>query len=325
MRRTLIAFVLLSVPLVGPGRAQAQGGIQAEEECCPLLLVPVGARAGALGGAITARAGADAVFVNPAGLARLRRNLFVIHHSDVGVQAQIDAFSLLLAGASSTVGVSYQLFDLGQVPSTDPTGQPTGELSFRDHLLVASFATGLGPGFSAGIGYKLFQNRIDCTGLCGGEESVATTHAADLGVRYNPAWHPALELGAAVINVGFPLRVEPDARSDAFPSRLHVGAAYDLLSLVRDDSLAALRLSLDLQDQLRDPGSPGLAVGFELDMQRVVFLRAGYAPGEGLGTGAAVGIELRYDRFDIAVARSFLNSILEADSEPFQVSFGLHF
>jgi hypothetical protein len=94
----------------------------------------------------------------------------------------------------------------------------------------------------------------------------------------------------------------------------------------RADERVALRLMTDVQDVLREPGDPTtLAVGLELDVQRAVFLRAGYAPGEGLGTGAAVGVELRYDRFDIAVARSFVNSQLAADTEPFQVSFGLNF
>jgi hypothetical protein len=114
-------------------------------------------------------------------------------------------------------------------------------------------------------------------------------------------------------------------QADPLPGRIHVGAAYDVLGAVAADERVALRLTTDVQDVLREPGDPTVAVGLELDVQRSVFLRAGYAPGEGLGTGAAVGVELRYDRFDIAVARSFVNSQLAADTEPFQVSFGLNF
>ena len=145
-------------------------------------------------------------------------------------------------------------------------------------------------------------------------------------MRYSPTWARSLELGLAVLNLGSKLQVENKDQSDHLPARLHVGAAYDVLGLVQGDSTIALRVLLDVHDDIRDPGSSLTpSFGMELDMQRLIFLRAGYTPGEGTGTGAAVGVGIRYERIDIAVARSFVNSILEADSEPFQVSFGLYF
>ena len=322
----LAASVALLVALAPPAAAQEIGDPTSDAECCLHLLVPVGARASALGGAVTARSGADAVFRNPAGLAAIEGSQFLIHHSDdTTVDVQVDAFSLLFTPFSSAVGISYQLFDRGEIETTDRTGQPTGELRLRDHLVVASFALPLGGGLSAGVNYKVFQQRIDCTGLCGGQENVGTTQAADVGLRYAPAWSPGFEMGLAVVNAGFALQVVNFEQSDAFPARIHLGVVYDLLSPVPTEAMVALRLALDARDRLSDPGEPTVAVGLELDVQEAVFLRAGYAPGEGLGTGAAVGLELRYDRFDIGVSRSFANSLLEADEEPFQVSFGLHF
>ena len=317
---------------IGPGptplAAQETGpDPQNQQECCLLLLVPMGARASALGGSITALGGADAVFRNPAGLAAVRGGRFLIHHSDVTVDEQIDAFSLLFTPFSSTFGVSYQLFDKGEIETTDETGQVTGELSLRDHLLVGSFAVELLAGVSVGMSYKFFQQRIDCTGLCGGEQNVATTQAADFGLRWSPRWHQPLEVGDFQCGgcAGFALQVINDAQSDPFPGRIHVGVAYDVLGAAAIDSLVSLRVAVDARDRLADPGSPTLAYGVELDLDEAVFLRAGYAPGEGLGTGAAVGLELRYDRFNIGVSRSFVNSTLEADGEPFQVSLGLNF
>lgn len=330
--RSAAGVVLLAataLALFAPVQASAQeapgSGSSGGPECCLLLLIPVGARASALGGAITAMAGPDAVFRNPAGLSEIDGGRFLIHHSDMTVDEQLDAFSLLFTPFSSTVGISYQLFDKGEIETTDPTGQPTGELTLRDHLVVASFAVPLGGGLSAGLSYKVFQQRIDCTGLCGGAENVATTQAADVGVRWNPVWNPALEVGFSVVNAGFALQVVNAEQSDPFPGRIHLGVAYDVLRTVPTDSLLALRLAVDARDQLSNPGSPVLAYGVELGVQRAVFLRAGYTPGEGLGTGAGVGLELRYDRFDIGVSRSFVNSSLEADGEPFQVSLGLNF
>ncbi len=323
----LVGLVLTSAAgSIAPAPARAQGGGPSELECCLLLLVPVGARASALGGAVTARSGVDAVFRNPAGLAELEGGRFVIHHSDnATLDVQTDAFSLLFAPYSITLGISYQLFDKGEIETTDPTGQTTGELRYRDHLVVASFATSLGGGMSAGLNYKVFQERVDCTGLCGGEEYAATTQAVDLGVRWSPTWHPALELGLSVTNAGFDLQVINAGDSDPFPARLHMGVAYDVLANAPSAEGVALRLAVDARDQLSDLGSPTLAYGAELGIQEAVFLRAGYARGEGLGTGAAVGLELRYDRFNIGVSRSFVNSALEGGSEPFQISMGLVF
>lgn len=322
-------LVLAGAAALAPASGAAQEidpGGSGQAECCLHLLVPVGARASALGGAITARGGADAVFRNPAGLAAVTGSEFVIHHSDdTTVDVQVDAFSLLFTPFSATIGISYQLFDRGEIKTTDQTGQPTGELSLRDHLVVASFALPLGAGFSAGVNYKVFQQRIDCTGLCGDQENVGTTQAADFGIRYVPPWYPALALGLSIDNAGFALQVVNFEQSDKFPGRIHFGVVYNLLAATPTDSLLGLRVAVDARDRLSDPGAPVLSYGLELDVQQAVFLRAGYTPGEGLGTGAAVGLELRYDRFDVGVSRAFANSLLEADEEPFQISLGLHF
>lgn len=326
LRRWSGTVAALAALLPGNGAAaQGEPDPDRSQECCLLLLVPVGARSSATGGALTARTGPDAVFVNPAGLAGLGSNMFVVHHSDNSLAAQIDAFSFLVTPLSSTIGLSYQLFDIGEQKTTDTSGQEIGELSLRDHLFVASFATNIAAGLSGGVSYKFFQQRIDCTGDCGGAESRGTTHGVDVGLRFTPLWHPELELGLAVVNAGFPLQMVNEAQADPFPARVHVGIGYDVVGAFRQDSLLAVRVLLDVRDSLLQAQDAVASFGVEVDMQRTVFLRAGYAPGEGLGTGAAVGLELRYDRFDVAVARSFVNSSLEADTEPFQVSFGLHF
>jgi hypothetical protein len=304
----------------GPGDDDPPGGL----ECCPLLLVPVGARASAMGGSTTALPGPGAAFRNPAGLADVDGGRFVIHHLDnVSINTQVEAFSLLVSPLGMTLGFSYQLFDKGDHPTIDPSGIPTGELALRDHLFVASLGFPLASGLSGGISYRYFQERIDCTGQCAGEESRTAMRAVDVGVRYSPRWEPALNFGLALVNMGAGV-VGDGPGSNPLPSRLHIGVAYDLLERLDMEYDVALRLALDARDRLLDLGSPTLVFGLELDVQQAVFLRAGYVPGQGLGTGAAVGLELRYDRFDVAVSRSFVNSQLGADTDPFQVSFGLN-
>ncbi len=326
----ILLFLALGSTLLAPAvfdAAAAQGSDDAppRPECCPLLLVPVGARASALGGSNTALPGSGAAFRNPAGLAAIEGGRFVIHHLDnVSINTQVEAFTLLLSPLGVTLGLSYQLFDKGDHPTIDPSGIPTGELALRDHLLVASLGVPLPGGLAGGISYRYFQERIDCTGQCGGEESTSATGAVDIGMLYSPSWEPALAVGIALVNMGPGIVVEDRPESNPLPSRIHLGLAYDLLDRLDMEYDIAFRVALDVRDRLLDLGSTKLVVGLELDVQQAVFLRAGYVPGQGLGTGAAVGLELRYDRFDVAVSRSFVNSQLGADTDPFQVSFGLN-
>ncbi len=293
-------------------------------ECCLPLLLPVGARSIALGRALTATASPDAVFSNPAGLAGLDGGHLMVHHTDVAAQG--NAFSLLLTPQDvGTIGVSYALVDFGEIEHTDDRGQTIGAITLRHHVLVASYATWLGRAFAAGFNYKLYQFRIGCRGTCGGEQVTATTHAVDIGVRLHPERYPSLQFGAAVVNVGFPLQVINAQQADPLPIRGRIGAAYELLHHLRPQEGLGLWWSLDLVDEWYEPGAPRLSTGLELAVGEAIFLRTGFVPGDGVGTGAAIGIGVHYDRFTVSVARSFASSPLEAVEEPMQFSFGLRF
>lgn len=328
MRRTALALAALigwqALP-APPGALGQTSEETPENECCLVLLIPVGARSVALGGTLASRAAADAVFRNPAGLASLTGDAFFVHHSEQEFASTSDAFSLLLTpGDVGAVGLSYQLFDHGEIETRDPNNQATGLLVLRDHLLVVSFATELLAGLSAGVNYKLFHNRIDCSGACLGLEVASTTHGMDAGVRYQPIWLDALELGASVMNAGLPLRRVEEEASEPMPTRVHVGAAYEVLRQLQAVDALALWLSVEVTDEWRDPGSPTTAFGAELGVGDMVFLRAGYVPGEGLGTGGAVGLGLQYESLTLALGKPF-ETTLTPEEEPFQVTFGFVF
>jgi hypothetical protein len=80
----------------------------------------------------------------------------------------------------------------------------------------------------------------------------------------------------------------------------------------------------DVVDPARRPGEPLGNIGLELSFQETLFLRGGYGGSSGFAGGGAVGVGLRYNRFDVAVAKSFVSSPLD-DSEPVQVTFGIRF
>jgi hypothetical protein len=318
MRALALALAVALLGASPPWRAPLAAQ---DQECCLLLLVPVGARASGLSGAVTARGGTDAMYRNPAGLAALEGSAFFLHHADRSL-VDVNAFSLILTPVIGTVAVSYQLFDYGNSTMRDDSGQETGQLTFRDHLGMASYATTLGRSTAVGASYKLFQERVDCRGACGGMERVTTHHAVDLGYRYRPHWNPSMALGLSVVNLAVGTQ---GSGAEEFPARVHAGAAYDLLSGLPAGENMALWLALEIQDELRRPGTLTPSVGIELDVQETVFVRAGYTPGRGVASGAAVGLGLRYERWAIGISRAFINSQGLEDEEPFQISFGIHF
>jgi len=283
----------------------------------------VGARALAVGHALAARPSPDAVFVNPAGLARLRGDQFVVHHA-TNVAGDATALSLLFAReAIGTLGLSYQLLDAGEIESTDEAGNVTGVLALRDHMLWASFATPISRELAAGFNYKLYRLSATCTRVCGEDAQSGTTHAVDVGVQYRPGWLPSLEVGVSVVSLGFPLQVVNAAQADELPTRLRVGAAYNVLGRARPDTALALWISLEVSQSVRDPGRRIPSIGVELAVRDAVFLRAGHAGGEGLEGWTAIGLGVQHQRFTVGVAKPFGVSGLDSGREPFQVSFGV--
>lgn len=325
MRRRVLLIALVAALLPAASRAQVTGeDAGPENECCLVLLIPVGARSVALGGTLVARQAPDAMFRNPAGLAGLKRDAFFVYHSEQEFASTSDAFALLLTpGGLGSLGIAYQLFDYGEIETRDPNNQATGLLVLRDHLLVVSFAKALGGGVSAGLSYKLFHNRIDCSGACLGLEVASTTPGMDAGIRYQPTFLPDLELGASVLNAGFPRQAADSTETAPMPTRLHVGATYEVLRHLQGVDALALWLSVELTDETNDLGRPTAAYGAELGVGDVVFLRAGYVQGEGLGTGGAVGLGLHYESLTLALGKPFETTAPE--EEPFQVTFGIAF
>lgn len=314
---------LLFLLLAGVVPAAAQDGRVAAEECCLPLLFPIGARAVALGDALSARGGMDAIWVNPAGLSQLERDELRVHNAPTDIETSNTfsvAFRIRSAGA---VALSYRLVDYGDIDNTGSSGEPLGTLSLYNQVILATFATGLGRGLSAGVSYKLYQFRQTCELQCGVEPFTATSHGLDLGVQYHPPAWPALQLGASIVHTGTALQVINADQASPMPTRLRAGAAYEVMHHFTPDSTTAVWVLGDVTAGIRD-GVPLVAGGgVELVLDRTIFVRAGYRSGDGRNAGAAVGVGLRYERFDVGIARTFLGSAV--DDDPFQITFSLGF
>jgi hypothetical protein len=292
-------------------------------ECCLQLLVPVGARATALRNTLVAQGGPDAVFVNPAGLAALQRDEFRIHNAEAEVESS-NAFSLAfrIRGAG-VIGLTYRLSDWGESDATDPAGNPTGKLRHLYHYVIAGFGTGLGSDLSAGVSYRLFQWRNDCSGYCTEAGFAASTHGIDFGAQYHPSAWPALRVGASVTHLGPALQVLNAEQADPMPTRARVGAAYELMHHFTSDTTMALWATAGLAGSWREGVGRRAALGLELILDRTLFVRAGYGSDQTAEAVAAVGVGLRYDRFDIGIARTFMDA--SSITAPFQITFAVGF
>lgn len=325
----LLAGCMVCVAAALPAPVRAQGGGDATStEGALFLLLPVGARAVSLGRAMTAMPGAESAFWNPAGAAGVDRSQVVLFRGD-HLAGQATAVSALFRWeGTGTLGVSYFLLDVGDQDLRDTDGNVLGKVSVRNHLGVVSAAARIADRVSAGVNFKVVQFRLSCTGICADAGTTATTYAVDAGLQVSPTPGSPLRLGAMIAHVGPRLQVLNAEQADPLPSRVRLAAAYDVVRrFVERDDLGGW-LTVEVQDQLRDPGAPSLYVGTELTAGTAdaLFLRAGYVVGDlEQEDGARVGLGLRYERFDLSIAKSLAVSTLTGESEPVHVTFSILF
>lgn len=308
--------------------AQSSDDAVSGTECCKPILIPVAARTIALGQALTTRGAAEGVFYNPAGLIEIPDDQFYAHRSTL-VDAQVNTFSLIVHSSLAGVfALTYRLIDFGESEATEDPNAPTGTLRLIDQILVATFATRISGDWSAGASYKLYDFRSTCSGFCGADAVYSgTTHMVDVGTQYKPKRIKSLVLGASLMHTGLALQINNAAQADPTPARLRVGASYEVgQHLVKDSSIAVL-LYTDVVQRIRDLGKPGVNVGVEVALDQTIFIRAGHAmTGDGLTLGGAgIGVGLKYQRFDVGVAKTFATSLQDFEGEPVHISFGVTF
>ena len=301
--------------------AQSSDNRHSSSFCCQYLLYPIGAQAVALGNALVARAHADAMYVNPAALAHLRRPEFRVHSDRTDVDKTTTFGAMLTLGRAGVAGISYRLVDEGTIDALDEFNVPTGTMSLYDQMVAASYATPLGSHLDVGVTYMFYQWRNDCTGYCGPFEFGGSTSLVDVGLRVTPPWLPSLQLGVAGLHLGLPLQVHNAAQSDRTPSVLRFGAVYEVLHHFQADSTTQLLASLDIVRGIENAVEGSVGLGMELIMDDCLFLRAGYSTVSGKGSGGAVGVGMIWDRFEVSVGKSFSTNF--DGSEAFQVSFAV--
>ena len=321
-------FLLMHMP-IGPGPSSAAAQESTEEgEGAPFLLLPVGAQGVGLGRAMTATVGHESAFWNPAGIARVDRRQVLVYRGSTLAGDQTAFSFVLFRPLLGAAAVSYQLLDIGDQDLRDQDGQVLGTISLRSHVGVASLATTLFDRLTAGLNFKVLQFRQSCRGQCTDAGVSATSYAVDVGLQAEPLAEIPLRFGAMVAHVGPRLQFINAQQADALPSRMRFAGSYQMLDAITDDPRFALWVSVEVEDRMRSPGDPSLYVGSELTAgtDELIFVRAGYVFGELDQTdGAAIGLGLQFERFDLGIARSLAAADIGQESEPFYFTLGLAF
>ena len=319
----LLGCAVLTLP-AGPLQAQDGGG-EAPEGAI-FLLLPVGARAVALGRAMTALPGAESVFWNPAGLGELGDGHVLLYRGDYVAGEGTAASGLLSRAGIGAVGISYQLLDVGEQDLTDDQGNVLGTISVRNHLGVVSVATRIWDRLNVGVNLKIVQFRQSCRGQCLDPGVTATTYAVDAGLQLVGVVGPPLRIGTMIAHAGPRFQVRNEEQTDPLPTRWRVSAAYEVLGHFGALDGFDLHVTAEAEDRWRDPGSPAFYLGAEFGAgleEALLVVRAGYVIGNGEQLdGAAVGVGIGFDRFDVGIAKSLTANIV-GETEPVHVTLGL--
>lgn len=340
----LLVLLGLKFSLWAPSEASAQGprrpenlgtyaaGIFTAEsnstEGALTLLLPIGPRGIGLGRAMTAASGPESVFWNPAGLAKFEGGGFFVYRGNHLV-GDATGFSLVLSKQPlGTVGVSYQLLDLGGQELKDQDNNVVGSFSVRDHLAIVSFGMQILPRLEAGLNFKIFQSRYTCRGQCIDAGVTGTTYALDAGIQSQPLENIPLRFGLLLAHIGPNLQLINAEQADPLPTRLRAAASYEVLRHFSEMPDVELWVTTELEDHWRDLGDPNLYLGGELVAGEggLFMIRAGYGQQDlGQSPGASVGLGIRYERFDLGLAKRFSSSTVDGNPEPVHISFGVVF
>jgi len=286
---SIIAVAFLVLVSAVCTTAYAGGENRVGTNAAPELSIPVGARDLALGGSsIATTSGIEAIFWNPAGLARAEHSANAMF-SHMNWIADIGVEYVAVSGAFEgfgTIGFSVKSLSIGDIEVTtedapDGTGQLISPTVVNLGLTYSRLVTDR---ISVGTTFTLISNRIDRVAATGFSFSAGVQYSGLGGVN-------GLSLGVAVKNIGPQMQFEGDgllrqgnvndvlrpgsfyrvtAASFELPSTIELGLAYK----VDVGEQNALNLSGIFQNN--NFSVDEYRVGAEYGYNDMFFLRGGY-------------------------------------------------
>ena len=261
-------------------------------ETASFLDIGVGARALGMGGAYTALADdANALYWNPAGLAKLEKREFTASHAEMYESTRLDFLACSHPTSQGTFSAGLTYLSQGKIEGRDSLGRPTAGFDASDAAVSGGYARKL-EFAEVGASVKYIRSHIGST--------EAQTVAADAGAKRE---FGNFAVGAALRNLGPGLKFQ-DQRND-LPLRFALGAAYKFSG---GHAAAA-----ELVNGPRGAGTDG-AFGGEFQAVKNLFLRGGYTTrtaitggsGFDVARGLTLGLGFRNEkwRLDYAVLPS---------------------
>jgi hypothetical protein len=310
------------------------------------LLIPVGARGIALGGSNVAFvSGVDAIYWNPAGLARtdFSTEAQFSHMSYIGdIGIEYGAVGVTAEGIG-TFGISLKSIDFGNIPvTTEDNPDGTGQTYSPTYVTTGiTYSRLLSDRISVGANFNMVNEAIMSTS--------ATGFSLDAGVQYSGLGIPELKLGIAVKNVGPNMRYsgpnllrqgstvgdirgtqwyEVQAASFELPSQMQIALAYDKqLNATNNFIVYTNYENNNYQDDI-------WKFGAEYSFNNLLFIRGGYnlspnAPNDPLGTTVQLfdytfGAGINYDVGGVVMAidYAYRHTIFMVANNVFTVKLG---
>jgi hypothetical protein len=282
----IILFALLAV--VGlcfnafAGNPNRKGTAGAED-----LLIPVGARGTALGGAsVAAISGVDAIYWNPAGLANTKSSVeamfsYMTYIADINVTYG----AVGVKTGIGSIGVSFQSLSFGDIPvTTESSPDGTGSMYSPQYMTLGlTYSKSMTDRIFVGGNVKFVNERIMSTG--------ASAVAFDAGVQYLTSI--GVKIGVAMKNFGSSIHFDGNdmerlvdlpgtppgspqrdlripAQKSELPSLFEVGLSYNrqLMDKIGMTVMANFRNNNFADDEY--------ILGAEVDLNDMLFLRGAY-------------------------------------------------
>jgi len=281
----LSAIVVLVCSISLPAQMVSKVGTSA----APFLTIEVGGRALAMGGAFVATSDdATALYWNPGGLARLKKAMVTLSHTQWIADIAFDHAGVSIPlSANDALGLSITSLTMDEMQVRTifyPEG--TGEyFGSSDMALSASYGRSLTDRFSIGFTGKYIQQKL--------WHMSASAMALDVGVLFNTQLHD-MRLGMSISNFGSKMHLEgidTQVTHDVSPTKagnndkiiahlqtdrwalpliFRVGAALDVINRARH------RLTCAVDAVHPSDNAEYVNVGAEYALINKIFLRAGY-------------------------------------------------
>jgi hypothetical protein len=293
----LILTVIFSNPIFSQVKKVAQTGLQ-------FLQIDAGARSSSMAGAMTiAGYDANAMFYNPAGIAKMPSNFDFMANStqwfaDIKYNSAALAYSL---GDLGTVGVSAVIADYGdivgtRVASNEQGYETTGNVDVSAYSVGLSYAKNLSDKFAVGGTVKLVGQHLGASLMPDGnlKDNKISGYAFDFGTIFYPGWK-SFRFGMTIRN--FSREFTYERESFELPLTFTFGVAMNVFDLldIKDQSLLIAVDAVHPRDF-----SERINLGAEYNVFNMIAIRAGYKTNNDV-EGLTLGVGLYYNLSGINV------------------------